>query len=194
MHSVAASVLDPAAWADIVEWLSNPKNVARLMDEWQQQEQHAQSSITSRMDAVNAQLTHLHERMTALAEAISETSVRESRAVLQEKLDELSAQVTREQGKREQLLRDAQQERDRARDARDICAWAAEVSERAGEFTREAQIDTLRALGARVEVWRSDYKHPDGWPQRYRSPSLYGVYRPTGNIARQSIVSHTLRC
>jgi DNA invertase Pin-like site-specific DNA recombinase len=54
MHSVAASVLDPAAWADIVEWLSNPKNVARLMDEWQQQEQHAQSSITSRMDAVNA--------------------------------------------------------------------------------------------------------------------------------------------
>ena len=166
MHSLAASVLDPAAWADIVEWLSNPKNVARLMDEWQQQ--HAQSSITSRLDAVNAQLTHLRERMAALAEAISETSVRESRAVLQEKLDELSAQVTREQGKREQLLRDAQQERDRARDARDICAWAAEVSERAGEFTREAQIDTLRALGARVEVWRNDYKHPDGWPQRYR--------------------------
>ena len=94
--------------------------------------------------------------------------MRESRAVLQEKLDELSAQVTREQGKREQLLRDAQQERDRARDARDICAWAAEVSERAGEFTRKTQIDTLRASGARVEVWRSDYQHPDGWPQRYK--------------------------
>jgi len=140
-------VLDPAAWADIVEWLSDPKNVARLMDEWQQQEQHAQSTITSRMDAVNAQLAHLRERMTALAEAISETSRGESRAVLQEKLDALGEQVTRENGKREQLLRDAQQERDRARDARDICAWAAAVSERAGEFSREAQVDTLRALG-----------------------------------------------
>jgi hypothetical protein len=106
--------------------------------------------------------------MTALAEDISETARGESRRVLNEKLDELAAQMTRETAKREQLLRDAQQEHDRARDARDICAWAAEVSERAGEFTRESQIDTLRALGAQVEVWRSDYKHPDGWPQRYR--------------------------
>jgi hypothetical protein len=35
-------------------------------------------------------------------------------------------------------------------------------------FAREAQIDALRALGARVTVWRSDYQHPDGWPQRYK--------------------------
>jgi hypothetical protein len=192
MHSIAASVLDPAAWADIVTWLSNPKNVARLMQEWEQEEQHAQSSIGSRIDVVNAQLVHLRDRMSALADSISETSVRESRRTLQEKLDDLSAQYTREESKRERLLRDAQQERDRARDARDICAWAAEVSERAGEFTPEMQIDTLRALGARVMVWRGDYQHPDKWPQRYKVTLTFTGF--TGHaVTLPAVLSSTSR-
>ena len=138
-------MLDPQAWADIVEWLANSKNVARLIDEWQQEERKAQDSIGSRMDAVNAQLAQLQGRMSALAKAISETSNRESRRTLREKLDQLSAQYTRDEGKRDQLVRDTQAERDRAREARDVCAWATEVADRAGEFTREMQIDTLRA-------------------------------------------------
>jgi DNA invertase Pin-like site-specific DNA recombinase len=166
--TIDAGILDPAAWADIVEWLSNPKNVARLLQEWEQEQQHAQSSISSRMEAVTAQLAHLRERMSALADSISETSTREGRAVLQEKLDALGAQVEREIAKREALLRAATQEQERAQDVRDVCAWAAEVSERASEFTREMRRDTLRALGAHVDIWRSDYQHADGWPQRYR--------------------------
>jgi hypothetical protein len=35
-------------------------------------------------------------------------------------------------------------------------------------FTREEQQVTLRALGAEATIWREDYAHPDGWPQRYR--------------------------
>jgi hypothetical protein len=27
---------------------------------------------------------------------------------------------------------------------------------------------TLKLLGAEVTVWREDYVHPDGWPQRYK--------------------------
>jgi hypothetical protein len=133
--------------------------------------------------------------MTALAEDISETARGESRRVLNEKLDELAAQMTREQGKREQLLRDAQQERDHARDARDICAWAAEVSERAGELTRETQIDTLRALGARVEVWRGDYQHPDGWPQRYKVTLTFtGFTGQPVTLPARPVVLPTPRC
>ncbi len=42
------------------------------------------------------------------------------------------------------------------------------VAARAATMTREQQRDTLRALGARLTLWRSDYVHPDGWPQRYK--------------------------
>jgi hypothetical protein len=167
-HTIGAAQLDPLAWADVVDWLRDEENVSRLFAEWERKRQEGVSSLASRLDAVNAQLASLRERMSALADAISETSRGESRAVLQEKLDALAEQLTRENDKREQLLRDGREARDRARDERDMRIWAREVAQRAGEFTREQQRDTLRALGAHVEVWRSDYTHEDGWPQRYK--------------------------
>jgi hypothetical protein len=42
------------------------------------------------------------------------------------------------------------------------------VAAEADTFTREEQRDCLRILGAVVTVWRADYVHADGWPQRYR--------------------------
>lgn len=44
----------------------------------------------------------------------------------------------------------------------------ARARRRAASFSREEQRKTLRALGAEVVVWRANYQHPDGWPQRYR--------------------------
>jgi DNA invertase Pin-like site-specific DNA recombinase len=166
--TIGAAALDPAAWADVVDWLSNPENVVRLLKEWEQEEQTAESSVATRLEAANAVLSHLRNRMTALADAISETTAKESRQVLQEKLDQLAVQVTRETGKRDQLLRAARDADARARDERDIREWACAVAASASEYTREVQRDTLRALGAQVTVWRSDHMHADGWPQRYK--------------------------
>jgi site-specific DNA recombinase len=166
--TINATTLDPAGWADVRAWLREPKNVERLMAEWEQKQQTSASTITSRLEAVNAQIAHLCGRMSDLAQDISETQRGESRDVLKEKLDELAAQLSRENGKRDELQREASEATDRTRDERDIRAWVCEVASHAENFTPLEQRVALRALGAEVTVWRGDYQHPDGWPQRYQ--------------------------
>jgi chemotaxis protein histidine kinase CheA len=166
--TIGATLLDPAGWADVRAWLSEPKNVARLLKEWEQSEQSAETSLASRIEAATAHLTTLHERMSALADDISETARGESRRVLNEKLDELAQQAQRATAKRDRLVREASEATDRARDERDIREWVCEVAAQSDGYTRELQRDTLRALGAQVTVWRADYVHPDGWPQHYK--------------------------
>ncbi len=166
--SMLASALDPAGWADVREWLSKPENVSRLLAEWEQEEKSAEKSVASRLEASAATIATLRDRMTALADDISETSKGESRQVLKEKLDQLATQLARESGKRERLLREASEATDRARDERDIREWVRVVAQQAPTFTREEQRAVLLALGAQATIWRADHVHEDGWPQRYK--------------------------
>jgi hypothetical protein len=124
--------------------------------------------VSSRLDAATAGIAALRDKMAALAETIAETSNRESRRTLQEKLDEYAERVSAEEGKRDRLLREAREASDYAHAARDVRDWVRLVAASADTFTREEQRTTLRALGAQVTVWREDYVHPDGWPQRYK--------------------------
>ena len=163
-----ASVLDGAVWADVCDWLEKPENVRRLLAEWVQKERNAEKSIASRLEAAGAVITTLREKMGRLAETIADTSDRESRRVLQENLDGYAAQLRAEEGKRERLLGEAHDAVEQAQDARDVREWVAQVAARAPSFTRAEQVAALRALGARVTVWRKDHVHEDGWPQRYR--------------------------
>ncbi len=167
-YTIAANILDPAGWADVVAWLSDEENVARLLADWQDERQSTEHSISTRLDAADAQLATLRAKMTALAEAIGETTARESRQVLQEKLDEYAGQVSREMGKRERLLAEAADAGAYTMAAQDVRAWVTAVAREAASFTREEQREALRALGAEVTVWRADYIHKDGWPQRYK--------------------------
>jgi hypothetical protein len=166
--TIAANILDTAGWADVVAWLLDEENVARLLADWQDERQSNEHSISTRLDAADAQLATLRARMTALAEAIGETTARESRQVLQEKLDEYASQLSRETGKRERLLAEAADAGAYAIAAQDVRTWVAAVAREAASFTRQEQRDTLRALGAEATVWRADYIHEDGWPQRYK--------------------------
>jgi DNA invertase Pin-like site-specific DNA recombinase len=166
--SMAARVLDPAGWADVVAWLNEPANVQRLLSEWQQDEQNTGDSMTSRLDASAATVAALRDKMGRLAETIAETSERESRRTLQDKLDAYAAQVRKEEGKRERLLSEASDAVDHAREAREVREWVRVVAEQAATMTPAKQWATLHALGAQVTLWRADYVHPDGWPQRYQ--------------------------
>ncbi len=166
--SMLASALDPAAWADVRDWLEKPENVSNLLAEWEQEERSAESSVASRLEASAAIIATLRDKMGRLAETIAETSEKESRRVLQEKLDTYAAQARKEDGKRERLLAEAGEAIDRARDERDIREWVRVMAERAASFGREEQRAALMALGAQVTVWRADHVHADGWPQRYK--------------------------
>jgi hypothetical protein len=106
--------------------------------------------------------------MAALTEAISEQVNGEARQALQEKLSQVGEQVTREQVKRERLLGEAVDASAYVEATHDVATWARLVASKAGTFTREEQRECLQALGAQVTIWRADYQHPDGWPQRYR--------------------------
>jgi hypothetical protein len=161
-------VLDTAGWADVVAWLSNEKNVAQLLTDWQAQREQGEHSIATRLDAADAQLRELRGKMGALAETIAETSRGESRRTLQEKLDRYADQVTAEEKKREQLFREAADAKAYAAAGREVREWSRIVAARGRTAAREEQRDVLRALGAQVTIWRDDYRHPDGWPQRYR--------------------------
>jgi DNA invertase Pin-like site-specific DNA recombinase len=168
MVGMAASALDPHGWADARAWISKPENVSNLLAEWEQEEKSAESSVASRLEAAAATIADLRARMADLADDISETSKGESRQVLKDKLDELATQLTRENGKREKLLREARDATDRARDERDIRAWVRVVAQHAETASREEMRAVLMALGAQATIWRADYAHPDGWPQRYK--------------------------
>ena len=69
--------------------------------------------------------------MASLTQAISEVSAAASRAALTSGLDDLSAQLAREHVKREQLVREAADERAYAIGASEMRQWARLVSERA---------------------------------------------------------------
>jgi uncharacterized protein YigA (DUF484 family) len=148
--------------------LSDEDNVRRLLAEWEQEEKSVKNSAASRLEASAATIRQLRENMNNLIDTIGMTSNRDSRRVLQERLDTLSEQMTKEEGKRERLVTEAREAVDRAKDARDIRQWVATVASRADTFTRLEQVAALQALGAQVAVWRADHVHEDGWPQRYK--------------------------
>jgi site-specific DNA recombinase len=166
--SINAGVLDTSGWADVRAWLEKPENVSRLLAEREREEKTGERSAASRLEASAATIATLRDKMDALAETISETSKGESRRTLQEKLDRYADQVTAEEGKRERLMREARETTDRAREDREIREWVRVVAQRAGTARREEQRAVMMALGAKVTVWRADYAHPDGWPQRYK--------------------------
>jgi site-specific DNA recombinase len=164
----AASKLDTAGWADVLAWLADGANVARLLADWQEQVQGGAASLAARLAGLDAETALLRDKMARLAESIADTADRESRRTLQARLDTYAEQVRGAEGKRARLVREAAEARDLAVQAEQVRAWAATVAETAATFTRAEQVATLRALGAEVTVWRADHVHPDGWPQRYR--------------------------
>jgi DNA invertase Pin-like site-specific DNA recombinase len=167
-YSLAANVLDAPAWADVRTWLESEENVRQLLAGWEAESRSAEKSLSSRLDAAAATIAHLRDKMASLAESISETMNKESRRTLQDKLDSYAEQVTAEEGKRERLLQEAHDEAEHAREAREVREWVRAVAASAASFTREQQRTCLKALGARITIWRHDYVHPDGWPQQYR--------------------------
>jgi hypothetical protein len=76
--------------------------------------------------------------------------------------------MTVEERKREKLLGEAHDAVEHARDEREVREWVKIVSGRAATASREEKFAVLRALGARVTIWRADHVHDDGWPQRYK--------------------------
>ena len=186
-----AHALDPAAWGDVVAWLSDGKNVARLLADWQRQRKQGQESMASRLAAADAQIAALQARMASAVEAITEVSSAAARAALTAGLDDLAAQLTREQAKREQLVREAADERAYAVGASEMREWARLVSQRADQFTPEQRRDTLRALGAQVTVWRADAVHADGWPQRYKVTLTFSGFGGQPVTLSPAIVSST---
>jgi len=166
--AMLASALDPVGWADVREWLRDPKNVERLLAEWRRREQTGEQSAASRLQAITAQLTALRDKLGRLSDAIAETENTESRRALQEKLDATATQVQREEAKRVRLLQEERDAASYARDERDIRVWVCEVALQAEHFTPIEQRAALRALGAEATIWRADHVHADGWPQRYR--------------------------
>ena len=178
--TLSAAVIDAAGWADILAWLTDGENVARLLADWQEESQNSEHSIGTRLDATNAQIATLQGKMDTLAESIAETAARESRLVLQQKLDEYADKLRREEVKRERLLREAHEVHEYTAAAQQIHEWIRTVASKAATFSREEQRDTLRALGAVMTVWRADYVHADGWPQRYRI-TLHFTWFRTGD-------------
>jgi site-specific DNA recombinase len=166
--SMGAVVLDPHGWADVRAWLREPKNVERLFAEWRRREQTGEQSAASRLEATLTHLASLREKMDRLSDAIGETTNREARRALQDKLDDTAEQMQAQEMKRIQLTHEQSDAVTFAQDERDLRAWVCEVASQAEEFTPIEQRAALRALGARVTIWRKDYVHPDGWPQRYK--------------------------
>jgi hypothetical protein len=191
-----ASALDPAGWADVRAWLDNEDNVRRLLAEWEEDERSAKNSIASRLEAAEATIKTLREKMDSLAETIAETTNKESRRTLQEKLDSYGEQVTAELRKRDKLLGEAHDAAQHAKDARDVREWISVVRARAATASRLEALAVLKALGAHVTIWRANHAHEDGWPQRYKI-----VLRWTGftgepvilPASRERILNHTTR-
>ncbi|HEV2461948.1 MAG TPA: recombinase family protein [Ktedonobacterales bacterium] len=166
--SMNADALDPQGWADVLAWLSDPENVERLLSEWQQQTTRAERTHASRLAAVDATLATLREKMAELGADIDATTQRESRRVLLAHLDAHAAQVEREEAKRVEVLREAETRAQQATAAQSVRDAVQMAAARAAGADRARQRVILRALGARLTLWRADYVHPDGWPQRYK--------------------------
>ncbi len=166
--SMAASVLDPCGWADVRAWLSKEENVSRLLAEWEQEDQSAEHRLSSRLNAADAQIALVGDKMSRLADTIAETADRESRHVLQVKLDDYSAQVRAQEAKKARLVQEASEAASYAEQARTVREWVARVDADADTFTPVERRTTLKALAAQVTIWRDDHVHADDWPQRYR--------------------------
>ena len=149
-------------------WLSDEKNVSRLLAEWEREEKSVENSAMARLEAVAANTARLRVSMNNLAESIAETSSREGRQPLQEKMELYAGQLRKEDAKRERLMAEASAAVDHAKDAHDIREWVSVVASRADSFTPLEQVTALHALGAQVTVWNENYVHEDGWPQRYK--------------------------
>jgi hypothetical protein len=65
-NSMHARALDPRGWADVRAWLSNEKNVSRLLTEWEQEEKNVNNSAASRLEASAATIRDLCENRNNL--------------------------------------------------------------------------------------------------------------------------------
>ena len=166
--SMTASLLDPPSWADVRAWLSEEENVARFLADWEQDNISDEQSISSRVQAADAQIALFRGKMDGLGESIADATSREGRLVLQQKLDQYGERLRAEEVKRERLLHEAREASTYAEASQGIRERIGVVAARSATMTRAQQRDTLRALGAQLTLWRADHVHPDGWPQRYK--------------------------
>jgi site-specific DNA recombinase len=166
--SINATQLDPLGWADVRIWLSDPANVERLLRDWQEQSARNVASAGSRLAAVEATLADLRQKMAELGTDIDETTQRESRRVLLAQLDAHAVQLEQEEAKRAQIMREGETASEQAAAALGLRERIQRAAVRAARADPAQQRALLRALGAEVTLWRADYQHPDGWPQRYK--------------------------
>ncbi len=166
--SMHASILDPSGWADVSAWLADEENVSRLLVYWETKAKSGEQSLSSRLNAADAQIMRIGDKMSRLADTIAETSDRESRHVLQVKLDDYSTQVRAQEAKKAKLVQEASEAASYAEQARTVREWVRVVAGKVEGASPAEQRTVLKALGAEVTIWRADYHHADGWPQRYR--------------------------
>ncbi|HEX9413394.1 MAG TPA: hypothetical protein VF916_07800, partial [Ktedonobacterales bacterium] len=166
--SIAATILDPSGWADVSAWLADEENVSRLLAYSEAKSKSGKHSLTSRLDAADAQIAVFRDKMSRLAETISDTADRESRQVLQAKLDDYSGLVREQEAKKARLVQEASEAANHAEQARTVREWVRVVAGKVDGASPAEQRTVLKALGAEVTIWHADYQHPDGWPQRYK--------------------------
>jgi len=83
-------------------------------------------------------------------------------------MDDYADRLSAERAKEARLVRESTAAIDYAREASLVRMWVCTIAATAQDFTRGDIRECLRALGAVCTLWREDYVHPDGWPQRYR--------------------------
>src|SRR5258708_7398541 len=190
-YSIDASVLDPAGWADVRAWLSDADNVARFLAEWEQDNKSGEQSISSRVEAADAQLALIRSKMRGLAESITDATSREGRLVLQQKLDEYGERLLTEEGKRERLLHEAREASAYAEASQGVRDWVHIVAPRAATMTRAQQPDTLPAPRPRPTPSRSNYVHPERLATAVQDhAALHRLQRPAHNAPSGSLSAH----
>ncbi len=163
-----ASSLDPSGWADVRAWLSKQENVSRLLADWEQEDASPGKSLASRLNAADDQIAALGARIANKRKFAELVDDDQERAEMAAEVSELRAQVRAQEAKKARLVTEAADAASYAEQARTVREWVTRVDADADTFTPAERRATLKALDARVTIWRADYVHPDDWPQRYR--------------------------
>jgi hypothetical protein len=171
-YAMSANLIDPAGWRDVLDWLSNPANVEDLIADWLERSTTKQASAASRLAAADKTIAGLQRTMRELGHDIAEAKHEASKRTLRGTLDEYAAQLEMEEGKRARILQESTDADAQAAAAASFRDWVAAIATEAPTFDRAEQRDTLRALGARLTVWKQGGQ-PVGWPQRYQIDLLF---------------------
>jgi hypothetical protein len=162
-----ANLIDPQGWADVLDWLSDPNNVEGLIADWLERSATTQASAASRLAAVDKTIATLRQTMHDLAHDIAEAKHEASKRTLRGTLDEYAAQLEMEEGKRARILQENADAGEHAAAAASFRDWVRAIATEAPTFRPAEQRDTLRALGARLTIWKQGGQ-PAAWPQRYK--------------------------